>query len=77
MFIKGLIGKKLLYVDAGRCPEHIREIDGYVWHERKPDEPVDVMNHCMDAMRYAIHTHVQKNGGSVDYDRLLELQEIT
>jgi PBSX family phage terminase large subunit len=43
------------------CPNLIREIEGYVWDEKKSkqgeDEPVKKADHAVDALRYCIHTH--------------------
>lgn len=44
----------------------IGEIRGYKWREdregRVLEDPVKFRDHAMDAMRYAIHTHMQKSG---------------
>ena len=43
------------------CKNLIREIEGYVWDNKKAergwDEPVKKNDHAVDALRYAIHTH--------------------
>lgn len=43
------------------CVNLIREIEGYVWDERKAkmgeDAPLKKNDHALDAMRYAIYTH--------------------
>lgn len=43
------------------CKNLIREIEGYVWNERKAklgeDEPVKAGDHAIDALRYCIATH--------------------
>ncbi len=41
----------------------IQELRGYKWREdkngNKLDEPVKFRDHLMDAMRYALYTHLQ------------------
>jgi PBSX family phage terminase large subunit len=43
------------------CKNTIREIESYVWDNKKSetgeDEPVKKDDHCMDALRYAVYTH--------------------
>jgi len=43
------------------CAHLIREIESYVWDEKKSikgeDEPVKKDDHCIDALRYAFYTH--------------------
>jgi len=47
----------------------IGEIRGYSYREDKDkrvlEEPVKFRDHCMDAMRYAIHTHLKESGGHI------------
>ena len=47
-----------------RCVNFIKEIQNYKWKEDKNgnilDEPVKFMDHLLDAMRYAIYTHLGK-----------------
>ncbi len=49
-----------LYV-LDKCPNLIREIEGYVWDTKKSeqgdDEPVKKADHGVDALRYAVFTH--------------------
>ena len=33
----------------------IRELNNYVWHDKKSQTPIDAFNHCIDAARYAIY----------------------
>jgi len=44
-----------------RCPNLIREIEGYVWDEKAAkkgdDAPIKVNDHAIDALRYAVYTH--------------------
>lgn len=44
-----------------KCTNLIREIESYVWDEKKAkrgeDEPVKKNDHAVDALRYALHTH--------------------
>jgi len=32
----------------------IKELNNYVWHDKKSQTPVDNFNHCIDAFRYAV-----------------------
>lgn len=46
-----------------RCPKIIEELDNYTWlKDRKSGEyinkPVDLYNHCLDAMRYGLEPHM-------------------
>jgi len=45
----------------------IKECRSYVWKKDKDDNelpvPIDINNHAMDAIRYAIHTHCKSQGG--------------
>lgn len=49
----------LLVLD--RCKNLIREIEGYVWDDKKSergeDEPLKKNDHAVDALRYAVATH--------------------
>jgi PBSX family phage terminase large subunit len=57
------------------CPNTIREIESYVWDpkasERGEDEPLKQDDHCMDALRYAIHSH---KPSYVDYEAMKKRQ---
>lgn len=54
------MGKGNLYV-LKDCPNLIREIEGYVWDEKKSkqgdDAPVKKSDHAVDALRYVIRSH--------------------
>ncbi len=49
-----------LVIARDRCPETIREIGSYIWDPKAKlkgeDEPLKENDHCMDALRYAIHS---------------------
>ena len=49
-------------------PDLIKEIRNYKWAEDKNgktlEEPVKFLDHCMDALRYAIHSHISKPQGT-------------
>lgn len=49
-----------------RCINFLTEIGSYTWKEdkfgKKLNEPVDDMNHLMDAMRYALEKYIKKKG---------------
>lgn len=64
MMVKG-DGRPQLYIFSN-CENLIREIQGYRWAEgtasrNAKDEPLDVANHAIDAMRYAIYSDHQFN----------------
>ncbi len=50
-----------IYISEG-CPNTIKEIESYKWREDKAgnllEEPVKFMDHTMDALRYAVYTHL-------------------
>lgn len=54
------MGKGNLYI-LKDCPNLIREIEGYVWDEKKSkqgdDAPVKKADHVVDSLRYAIFSH--------------------
>lgn len=66
--VVNLIEDEKLFVDAGRCPMWIEEIEA--WHypqkradmEYDPEIPVDDFNHCMSNLRYAV-----ANIASIEY----------
>ena len=45
---------------ASECEHTIDEFEGYVWDAKKSakgvEQPIKVADHCMDALRYALHT---------------------
>ena len=36
----------------------IKELNNYVWSDKKSNTPVDAFNHCIDAMRYAVFSQI-------------------
>jgi len=58
-FISTLLKNGMLKI-ARRCRKTINEFQNYSWKERKElnsrDEPIDHMNHSMDALRYALYS---------------------
>jgi phage terminase large subunit len=55
------------------CHNTIRELEGYVWDtkqaEKGKDRPLKQEDHCVDALRYAIASHVVPNIQNADaYD---------
>jgi len=38
----------------------IRELNNYVWHDKKSATPIDDYNHAIDAIRYAIYSQLSK-----------------
>ena len=53
----------------------IKEKQSYSWrkdrHGKILDDPIDYLNHLMDAERYAIITHIKRGGGNVKWLDLL------
>lgn len=49
-----------------RCVNFLTEISNYTWKtdkfNKRLNEPIDEMNHLMDAMRYALEKYIRKNG---------------
>lgn len=39
----------------------IMELNNYVWHDKKSKTPIDLYNHLLDAVRYAIYPQVKPN----------------
>jgi PBSX family phage terminase large subunit len=62
------------FLAAGRlhvhesCTNTIQEFGSYVWDEaaqkRGEDKPLKQHDHCMDALRYGVHTHAYRIGGT-------------
>lgn len=52
----------LIRINEERCPNLIRELEGYSWDEKKAEygkeEPIKTDDHAPDALRYFIHTMV-------------------
>ncbi len=36
----------------------IKELNNYVWHDKKSNTPIDAYNHGLDALRYAVYSQV-------------------
>ena len=51
-----------------RSTDVIKELRNYVWQKdrdgRETDIPIDAFNHALDAMRYALFTHLAGNSGN-------------
>jgi PBSX family phage terminase large subunit len=51
-----------MLVICEQCPNLIREIEGYVWDSKEAkkgyDEPLKENDHAIDALRYAIYSHI-------------------
>jgi PBSX family phage terminase large subunit len=58
-----MIRRRKLLVNRDRCPNFIREIDGYVWDDkaaqRGEERPIKTADHAMDAIRYLLKTTVR------------------
>ena len=46
-----------LIVDPGST-NLIKELNNYVWHDKKSNTPIDAYNHGLDALRYAVYSQV-------------------
>ena len=55
------------------CPNLIREIQGYVWDDKKAllgiDAPIKKDDHLLDALRYMIYTIFKKRGINGTHDK--------
>jgi phage terminase large subunit len=38
----------------------IKELNNYVWHDKKSKTPIDAFNHLLDALRYAVYPQISK-----------------
>ncbi|WP_163855797.1 PBSX family phage terminase large subunit [Paenibacillus elgii] len=58
-----MIAKRKLRVHRTRCPNFLKEINGYVWDEkaslRGVEQPLKQGDHCMDAVRYFVKTIIK------------------
>ena len=52
----------------------IKELNNYVWLEKRSKTPVDAWNHCLDALRYAV-TYQLNNPNAGEY-HLLKKEEL-
>lgn len=56
------------------CPNLIREFGSYVWDTKASakgkDEPLKQFDHCQDALRYAIYTHLGIGGRLITPDEI-------
>lgn len=41
-------------------PNLVKELNNYVWHDKKSKTPVDAYNHLLDALRYAVYPQISK-----------------
>lgn len=39
----------------------IKELNNYVWNDKKSGTPIDLFNHCLDALRYAVQNQISAN----------------
>ena len=39
----------------------VKELNNYVWHDKKSDTPIDAWNHSLDAIRYAVSFELMDN----------------
>jgi len=62
------IKRHKIYI-SGNCANTIKEIESYKWREDKEgnllEEPVKFMDHTMDALRYAVYTHMYHAGTKI------------
>lgn len=58
------------------CPTLISEMEGYTWDskaaEKGEDRPVKKNDHCIDALRYPIHTHKPVVFDHINYTRSMK-----
>ena len=55
--IKAMQGYNLIVCDS---PEIVKELNNYVWHDKRAGVPVDMFNHYIDAVRYAVTDLVRR-----------------
>jgi phage terminase large subunit len=36
----------------------IKELNNYVWSDKKSNTPIDAFNHCLDSLRYAVYSQI-------------------
>jgi len=77
----GFMSSKMMLgqlVVCASCPNLIREIESYVWDEKKAErgeeEPIKKDDHAIDAMRYACFNHKIASFDLDDYNRKLDQQ---
>lgn len=60
MFVKGLVNSGQL-IASKRCSMTLREFDSYIWDKASliKEAPIKLNDDCMDAMRYALFTHLR------------------
>lgn len=62
------IKRHKIYISEN-CTNTIKEIESYKWREDKEgnllEEPVKFMDHTMDALRYAVYTHMYHAGTKI------------
>jgi PBSX family phage terminase large subunit len=62
--VSTLLENEKLFIHEG-CTETLREMSSYIWDEkaqqRGEDKPVKDNDHCLDALRYAIHSSIGDN----------------
>jgi PBSX family phage terminase large subunit len=61
--VSNLLENDKLYIHES-CKETLRELSSYIWDEkaqqRGEDKPVKENDHCLDGLRYAIHTSLSR-----------------
>ncbi len=60
-------GKPKIFIVSKNCPNFVKEINYYRYADRKEDkqvkeEPIKVDDHLMDALRYALFSHLRARG---------------
>lgn len=44
----------------------VRELNNWIWHDKKSETPIDMYNHLLDALRYAFWEFIGKKSGVYD-----------
>jgi PBSX family phage terminase large subunit len=77
-FVASLLGSGRLTVDPA-CENVRREFAAYVWDERAQqrgeDKPSKEHDHCMDALRYALYTHLGSDQRHAAFRRVAAMNQ--
>lgn len=74
--VAGLMKKKQLFIVRGMAPLWEKEVYSYHWAKNPgKQEPEKTMDNAMDAMRYALHTHLSKPKPSMVEARVITIED--
>lgn len=65
--VASFFGEQRLFIYGKRCPNLLKELTNYVWdpkaRKKGEDKPVKANDHCVDALRYTLHTIFSRTVG--------------